>query len=80
MTAKRQRARLRYLLSLLFPVPMSSTYLTHIDGERVQRGECGNHFESEQHTDMVSARWWQWRGRTWRKRTVTFCVPARPFA
>jgi hypothetical protein len=46
---------LMYLLSKLLPVPMRTTYVASVDG----------------HSDLVSARWWQWRGRCVRQRTVS---------
>jgi hypothetical protein len=46
-----------YLLSKLLPVPMRTTYVaTSIN---------------DGHSDLVSARWWQWRGRCVRQRTVS---------
>jgi hypothetical protein len=65
---------MRYLLSKLIPVPMRSTYVVGVEGGRVQAGEVGNHFRDDDHADLVSIRWTQWRGRVWHKRTNAVCL------
>ena len=71
---------MRYLLSKLFPIPMRSTYATTVRGSDVQAGGHGNHFRDDDHHDLVSIRWWQWRGRTFHKRTVAMCLRATTLA
>jgi hypothetical protein len=65
---------MRYLLSLLFPVPMRSTHLSlrRHRREDIEAGIDGahNHFLTDDHHDLVSIRWWQWRGRCFAQRTV----------
>lgn len=65
---------IRYLLSKLVPVPMHSTYVEGVEGGRVQAGEVGNHFRNDDHADLVSINWWQWRGRCFHQRTIATCL------
>jgi len=66
---------MRYLLSLLFPVPMRSTFTHEVKAHDVQAGGDANHFRDEDHHDLVTVRWIQWRGRFARQRTVSTCLP-----
>ena len=63
-----------YLISKLFPVPMRSTYVAGVSGADVQAGGHGNHFRDDDHRELVSIRWTQWRGRCFRKRTISTCI------
>ncbi len=66
---------LRYLLSNLIPVPMRSTYVGNASGAAIEAGASGtNHFRDDDHDDLVSIRWWQWRGRCFGQRTVSTCL------
>jgi hypothetical protein len=65
---------LRYLLSLLVPVRFRSVYAEGVHSADVQAGGHGNHFRDDDHADLVTVRWWQWRGRTWSKRTLSTCI------
>jgi hypothetical protein len=68
---------LRYLLSKLIPIPMRSTYACPVAGEAIVAGTSGtNHFRTDDHHDLVSIRWWQWRGHCFAQRTVASCLPA----
>jgi hypothetical protein len=69
---------LRFLLSKIIPVPMNSTYALSVSGEAVREGGnaigFGNHYRDDDHHDLVSARWWQWRGRCFRQHTRSICI------
>jgi hypothetical protein len=65
---------MRYLLSKLFPIPMRSTYAAEVPGVGVQAGGYGNHFRDDDHQDLVTICWVQWRGRCLRRRTVSTCT------
>lgn len=67
---------IRYLLSLIVPVPMRSTHAATVSGADVRAGGHGNHYRDDDHHDLVSARWAQWRGRCLRQRTTTTCIGA----
>lgn len=66
--------RLRYLLSFVIPMPMRSTYTTTVVGANVQAGGHGNHFRDDDHHDLVTVRWFQWRNRIFHQRTVSTCL------
>ncbi len=66
---------MRYLLSKLMPVPMRSTFTTKVLGVGVVDGVSGNHVRDDDHHDLVTMRWIQWRGRYMRQRTVSTCLP-----
>lgn len=66
--------KLRYILSLLLPVPMRSTHTAGVRGVDVQAGGHGNHFRDDDHHDLVSIKWWQWRGHCFRERTISTCI------
>jgi hypothetical protein len=65
---------MRYLLSLIIPVPMRSTHAQSVKESDIAAGGHGNHFRSDDHHDLVHGKWWQWRGRTFAYSTVHICI------
>ena len=65
---------MRYQLSKIIPVRFRSTFAHGVSGDDVQAGGHGNHFRDDNHADLVSVVWWQWRGRSFRQRNVSTCI------
>jgi hypothetical protein len=69
-----QLSRWRYALSFIIPVPMSTTCVRSVSGADVQAGGHGNHFRDDDHHDLTSIKWVQWRHRYFRQRTESVCI------